>query len=825
MSYNACMRFAGSVCEEEVDGCESSPCLHGGSCTNQGPNYTCSCPPGFTGVSCEVRWLSLLHKASTPPHAVHKSNEVDECESSPCLNGGSCEDSINEYVCLCTDGFQGAEVSMEKRRNARAGETGYTRENTPTSGIVRHDFTYENPGATHPGIESGSLRREAIAPAASLRHEKLNGLILHRLLRDWYQQGNDFFERRSNSIIAIDLFGWAAYGIIAVICYGHGTNATINFFECSIYSSAAINDFRHDVYSTIDFFEWVIYSIAVIGDFVKASLLTAYTKSPFCAVKHYCNGHMQFMQGVTMKELIEICKGCKDDHEDSINRNLHGDSVDSEDDDDSLDDPTLFTNEFHSTSDVKNAEDRRERGTCCMFAGDRCEEDMDECEAAPCMNEATCVDGVASYSCECRQGYVGTHCEDAWTDPCAVQPCDHGATCLSDDNVTYTPAEVLLSGNCYASCKRSLTSLVSEEIWAALNSEVLRVNEENPPISGIVRHYSHLRKPVSDPAGLNPVRLGGRRWDSSSVSHLWDLGKIPAGLHPDPRVCETWRMLPVATGFSQRTPVTTAITFRCFSAFSLTTSRLQPFHASNFLSRDIRPQIAARFINRKIAKGPFHTRSSIIFPLRSGRVLLNLQLYSASPGNSLCFNLRPDIFELGSCEQENGVSEGENLTVTEALETYGRRVTRKQAVICGREAHDKIPANEKQGHCDVSPTQSQLRQPDKRRFYLYFPPMSDSSVREKNLVGRSVPYHMSSSQLLSPATFPSISRDFPLGRAKKPASRRCAIGAHRNQHQPSNNHLLIVRRFTNLRPAICHAHTDCLPTIKGQLVGHLTTMI
>ncbi|KAJ8896887.1 hypothetical protein PR048_002233 [Dryococelus australis] len=53
----------------------------------------------------------------------------------------------SEYVWSSTD--------MQER------ETGDPRENPPTSGIVRHDSTCENPGATAPGIELGSSRWEA----------------------------------------------------------------------------------------------------------------------------------------------------------------------------------------------------------------------------------------------------------------------------------------------------------------------------------------------------------------------------------------------------------------------------------------------------------------------------------------------------------------------------------------------------------------------------------------------------------------------------------------------------------------------------------------
>lgn len=41
----------------------------------------------FTGENCSVN--------------------IDECESEPCQNGGSCEDKINGYTCTCSAGFLG----------------------------------------------------------------------------------------------------------------------------------------------------------------------------------------------------------------------------------------------------------------------------------------------------------------------------------------------------------------------------------------------------------------------------------------------------------------------------------------------------------------------------------------------------------------------------------------------------------------------------------------------------------------------------------------------------------------------------------------------
>ena len=37
--------------------------------------------------------------------------ELNECDSSPCLNGGTCFNAINAYICTCVAGFTDLECS------------------------------------------------------------------------------------------------------------------------------------------------------------------------------------------------------------------------------------------------------------------------------------------------------------------------------------------------------------------------------------------------------------------------------------------------------------------------------------------------------------------------------------------------------------------------------------------------------------------------------------------------------------------------------------------------------------------------------------------
>ncbi|XP_029988809.1 neurocan core protein [Sphaeramia orbicularis] len=80
--------WAFGLVPSENNPCQTNPCLHGGSCLQEGDGYSCYCPQGFSGESCEI--------------------DIDDCQSNPCQNGGTCIDEINSFVCLCLPSYSGA---------------------------------------------------------------------------------------------------------------------------------------------------------------------------------------------------------------------------------------------------------------------------------------------------------------------------------------------------------------------------------------------------------------------------------------------------------------------------------------------------------------------------------------------------------------------------------------------------------------------------------------------------------------------------------------------------------------------------------------------
>lgn len=75
---------------EDIDECLSSPCINGGSCINLANSFRCQCPNGFNGTICE-----------TP---------IDYCAvNNRCQNGGTCRNlpESASIACDCPEGFTG----------------------------------------------------------------------------------------------------------------------------------------------------------------------------------------------------------------------------------------------------------------------------------------------------------------------------------------------------------------------------------------------------------------------------------------------------------------------------------------------------------------------------------------------------------------------------------------------------------------------------------------------------------------------------------------------------------------------------------------------
>ena len=126
-------------------------CQNGATCVNDQAGYKCACKPGYRGYFCEgehvkrnpfhllmllsrysllrdnvktehvistyrftlsAQYFVILLLASSGAYLLISSiiEQIDPCESSPCLNGATCMQSpsdILQYICECPKGYTG----------------------------------------------------------------------------------------------------------------------------------------------------------------------------------------------------------------------------------------------------------------------------------------------------------------------------------------------------------------------------------------------------------------------------------------------------------------------------------------------------------------------------------------------------------------------------------------------------------------------------------------------------------------------------------------------------------------------------------------------
>ncbi|XP_066592660.1 fat-like cadherin-related tumor suppressor homolog isoform X2 [Prorops nasuta] len=119
-------RFTGLACEIDTDPCASSPCLYGGRCKvlPEGGDFSCDCVgPSLSGKRCEFgRYCSpnpcihggICEEGNNGPICKCQGftgdrceMDLNECETSPCTNGGTCINEIGSYRCICPPNMTG----------------------------------------------------------------------------------------------------------------------------------------------------------------------------------------------------------------------------------------------------------------------------------------------------------------------------------------------------------------------------------------------------------------------------------------------------------------------------------------------------------------------------------------------------------------------------------------------------------------------------------------------------------------------------------------------------------------------------------------------
>ncbi|XP_070535768.1 fibulin-7-like [Ptychodera flava] len=71
-----------------------------------------SCNTGYQLIGTDTLYCNNGNWSGPIPQC----NDIDECSSTPCKNGGQCVDQENMYMCQCLEGYEG--VNCENGMNS-----------------------------------------------------------------------------------------------------------------------------------------------------------------------------------------------------------------------------------------------------------------------------------------------------------------------------------------------------------------------------------------------------------------------------------------------------------------------------------------------------------------------------------------------------------------------------------------------------------------------------------------------------------------------------------------------------------------------------------
>ena len=94
--------------------------MNGGHLRDKGPlvlifrSNEARCLQGFRfSYECTQNYSENLYQTSTPMNSFSvELDGPDPCESEPCQNGGTCERLVDDYRCLCDEGYVGNHCEM-----------------------------------------------------------------------------------------------------------------------------------------------------------------------------------------------------------------------------------------------------------------------------------------------------------------------------------------------------------------------------------------------------------------------------------------------------------------------------------------------------------------------------------------------------------------------------------------------------------------------------------------------------------------------------------------------------------------------------------------
>uniref|UniRef100_A0AAZ3QJZ2 Neurogenic locus notch homolog protein 1 n=1 Tax=Oncorhynchus tshawytscha TaxID=74940 RepID=A0AAZ3QJZ2_ONCTS len=342
LSYNCLCDngWSGKNCDINNNECESNPCMNGGTCKDMTSGYVCSCRIGFTGPSCQTN--------------------INECASNPCLNQGTCIDDVDNFACTCLLGFRGTKCEED---------------------INECD---SNP------CKNGANCTDCVNSYTCTCPPGFSGIHCENNTPDCTESS----------------------------CFNGGTCVDgINTYTCLCPPGFTGSYCQHDINECDS----------------RPCLNGGTCQDSYGTYKCICP---QGYTGLNCQNLVRWCDSSPCQNGGTCWQTGTTYSCECQ---------TGWTGLYCDVPSVScevAAKQRGNTGGQCLDAGNThychcqagytgsyCEEQVDECIPNPCQSGATCTDFLGGYSCKCVPGYVGTNCSNEINE-CFSQPCQNGGTCI-----------------------------------------------------------------------------------------------------------------------------------------------------------------------------------------------------------------------------------------------------------------------------------------------------------------------------------------------------------------------------------------------------------
>ncbi|BET00878.1 Laminin G domain [Nesidiocoris tenuis] len=369
----------------------------------------------------------------------------DACQSQPCLHGGTCIVTWNDFYCECPVGHKGKQCKEMEFCQVQDCPTGSECRNLNTGYECVANITIHNPNETAPGLHYEFVQSDSSAVLAEVSvtyRSKTGGTILQvgpskdenylfmdiyndQITVSWSMGGETEVRniskdppdgdwttvilRMSNNLITGSIAGgleespqmftanfslshWASLVRTSRITVGGSSNleklayATSENLQTNDVELVGTEKLRSKFF------------LGCIGEVRIGGLLLPYFSQALLNNSNSTSkDHFELTEGSSLGEIL----GCE----------------------------LCFDEECQNGGNCTEPESVYTCQCRLGFDGDFCERDINECENNhECQHNSTCIDNIGSFACNCTEGYQGELCEFE-TNECLSNPCKNGGTC------------------------------------------------------------------------------------------------------------------------------------------------------------------------------------------------------------------------------------------------------------------------------------------------------------------------------------------------------------------------------------------------------------